>query len=100
MTSSRWLRFTSRIIPRRDWDLTKRRQIPDGAKCRTARMPKGADAEGRAMPGCAKGGPLFTRTLALRALWHLAPFGIPRRLAFGAVSSVPITLRYYARDRP
>jgi hypothetical protein len=45
-------------------------------------MPDVADAERREMPEGAKGGPVFTRTLALRAVGHSAVFGSPRCSAF------------------
>jgi len=69
--------------------------MPNGADaerrgCRTARMPNGADAERRQMPKVrempegalqavrvsAQSG--VPRCLAFRAVWHLAPSGIPR----------------------
>jgi hypothetical protein len=53
--------------------------MPNGAKCQKAR-----DAEGRekAVRLLAQSG--IMRSLASRAFWHFAPFGIPRLMAFRA----------------
>jgi hypothetical protein len=52
--------------------------MPKSAKCRTAQ-----NAELRKMPNGANRNDVVGRRW--RAVWHFAPFGISRRLAFRAV---------------